>query len=132
MSGHCAGCGTYHEEDDSRLCRTCESEKKVRLCKHDLKELHMKPSDLPPDQILKLSLFGTVCPTCGAWKRQKATLCFSCYGTLPKALKSRLYSFFGHGYQEALASAITHIHERTQRRSVFWPEPQPKEEVFPL
>lgn len=23
MSGHCHGCGTYHEEDDDRLCGRC-------------------------------------------------------------------------------------------------------------
>ncbi len=23
MSGHCHGCGTYHEEDDDRLCAKC-------------------------------------------------------------------------------------------------------------
>lgn len=36
MSGTCKGCGAIHEEDDSRFCAACESEKRVRLCKHDL------------------------------------------------------------------------------------------------
>lgn len=26
MAGHCPGCGTYHEEDDDRLCGKCKSE----------------------------------------------------------------------------------------------------------
>jgi len=57
MSGHCAGCGTYQEEDDSRLCTTCESEKKVRLCKHDLE---VSPSG-------KLALCRK-CPFVGVWR----------------------------------------------------------------
>ena len=26
MSGHCHGCGTYHEEDDDRLCAKCAAD----------------------------------------------------------------------------------------------------------
>lgn len=57
MSGHCKGCGTYHEEDDDRLCSSCESEKKVRLCKHDLE---VSPSG-------KLALCRK-CPFVGVWR----------------------------------------------------------------
>lgn len=27
MSGHCSGCGVYHEEDDDRLCAQCHNAK---------------------------------------------------------------------------------------------------------
>lgn len=57
MSGHCKGCGVFHEEDDSRLCTACESEKKVRLCKHDLE---VSPSG-------KLALCRK-CPFVGVWR----------------------------------------------------------------
>lgn len=92
----------------------------------------MKPSELPSTAILKKSLFGSVCPACGAAKRQRASLCFRCYSSLPRDLRSRLYAFIGHGYEEAMAAAMTLVHERTGRRQEFWPEPDIEEEIFPL
>lgn len=32
MSGHCKGCGVYHEEDDDRLCGRCQDNKRARWC----------------------------------------------------------------------------------------------------
>lgn len=32
MSGHCKGCGNYHEEDDDRLCGRCQENKRARWC----------------------------------------------------------------------------------------------------
>lgn len=57
MSGHCKGCGVFQEEDDSRLCTACESEKKVRLCKHDL--------EVSPSGELALC---RKCPFVGVWR----------------------------------------------------------------
>lgn len=57
MSGHCLGCKAHHEEYDSRLCKTCESEKKVILCKHDL--------EVSPSGELALC---RKCPFVGVWR----------------------------------------------------------------
>ena len=57
MSGYCNACSVFHEEDDSRLCAVCESERKVRLCKHDLE---VSPSG-------KLALCRK-CPFVGVWR----------------------------------------------------------------
>ena len=56
-------------------------------------------------QILQ-SLRGTQCEGCGTKKDPMKSHCRKCYFKLPKDLRSRLYSSFGHGYEEAFEDSL--------------------------
>lgn len=73
---------------------------------------------LPDSSILLASLRGAVCPRCGERKRPSTSLCFACYGELPREMKNALYSKFGKGYEQALEAAI----DRLGGGARFWPE----------
>lgn len=49
-------------------------------------------------------LVGTTC-RCGRSKIEKRTFCATCYWSLPKDVRKRLYSRIGEGYEEAYAEA---------------------------
>ena len=50
MSGHCNGCGTYHEEDDDRLCGRCV-EKKGATMDSMTTPIPASPIPQPPPKI---------------------------------------------------------------------------------
>lgn len=46
---------------------------------------------------------------CGRFKREKMSLCYKCYGQLPRELKRRLYDKVGAGYEEALEESLIYL-----------------------
>jgi hypothetical protein len=58
------------------------------------------------------SFRSAVCPACGGAKKPKMSLCFGCYGSLPKSIKPRLYLRLGRGYEGALRDALNSLKVR--------------------
>lgn len=58
------------------------------------------------DQLYESLMNSTVCPACGAYKKEHRSLCYDCFCRLPPPLKERLYRRFGQGYEEAMAEAL--------------------------
>ena len=51
------------------------------------------------------------CPSCGAEKKPRFTLCAACYQALPKGSRNALYVKFGQGYEEARDAALAWLAE---------------------
>jgi hypothetical protein len=55
------------------------------------------------------SLYSQTCPACGGRKGEEKSLCYRDFCRLPAKIKADLYKFVGHGYEEALAAALTFL-----------------------
>jgi hypothetical protein len=59
------------------------------------------------DRQLLASLKSDTCLGCGSSKIIRKTFCPYCYQQLSKQQQRALYDRIGHGYEEAVASALT-------------------------
>lgn len=64
---------------------------------------------LPGAAVLIESLRGRVCPACGGEKQTRNTLCYSCFRSLDRDERNRLWRIIGHGYEEALSDALASL-----------------------
>jgi hypothetical protein len=63
--------------------------------------------------ILRASLFSSVCSACGRSKKPRDSICGWDYRQLPMDMKAALYDLMGDGYEEAFVEAMRHLgHDR--------------------
>lgn len=55
------------------------------------------------------SLDSEICPACARVKRRGQTLCRRDYRCLPVVVKADLYNPVGHGYEDAVVAALSHL-----------------------
>ena len=55
------------------------------------------------------SLKSNECPGCDGYKKERKSLCYKCYKSLPNDMQRALYKRFGSGYREALDDALKYL-----------------------
>lgn len=64
---------------------------------------------ITPEEAIR-ELVSTTCKACGGSKPRGRSHCRRCYHVLPKAMQWALYRKVGHGYEEAYAASLDHLH----------------------
>ncbi len=67
----------------------------------------MRPERIEQLRLLE-ELKGTSC-LCGGTKQPRSSVCFGCWGKLPRKIQRGLYQRIGQGYEEAYAAAKNHL-----------------------